>query len=75
MIYSSKTIKRLLTEAERAQKDQLDRMKDGWVRRVDNKIEYYGYADFSERKIGLNMRAGDVINTIIHEEIHREHPN
>lgn len=46
---------------------------------VDNKIKYFGETDTTKRIIRVNKskkknRRGDVLNTIVHEEMHAHNP-
>lgn len=55
-------------------------MKDGYKRKVDNKMHAYGDTDLEKKIIRVNKkkskakRAGEVLDTIVHEEMHRKHP-
>lgn len=54
--------------------------KDGYKRVVDNRMRFYGDIDYDKKKIRINKskkkneRPGEILNTIVHEEIHRKHP-
>lgn len=43
--------------------------------KVDKKMRWYGLCDFENETIKINPTKGDVINSILHEEIHRKHPS
>lgn len=43
--------------------------------KIDKKIKLYGLCDFENRLITINPTRGGLINTIIHEELHRKHPD
>lgn len=51
-----------------------------WERVVDNKMKDFGETDFDKKKIRINKKKakkagpGEVIDTIVHEELHRKHP-
>lgn len=47
---------------------------DGYKRKVDRRMRYYGECDFENKTIKVNPKKGDLLNTIIHEELHRKHP-
>ena len=56
-------------------------MHDGWAvkkkkvtREVNTKLRHCGDADTDKRKIRVNPKKGDLINTCIHEEMHLKHP-
>ena len=42
---------------------------------IDTKIPVYGLTDFRNEEIKINPKAGDVVNTIIHEKLHANYPN
>ncbi|MFH1229552.1 MAG: hypothetical protein V1678_03960 [Candidatus Aenigmatarchaeota archaeon] len=54
--------------------------KKKWKRVVDNKMHGHGDIDYEKKVIRVNKskkknkRKGEVLNTIIHEELHRKHP-
>jgi hypothetical protein len=54
--------------------------KDGFKRKVDNKMRYYGDTDLEKKEIRVNKskkknkKSGDILNTIVHEEMHADHP-
>lgn len=41
---------------------------------VNNRIPYYGDCNYTEERIRINTKKGDVVNTIIHENLHAHHP-
>ena len=41
----------------------------------DSSIGAYGLTDYEDKKIVINPQMGDVVNTVIHEKIHAEHPD
>ena len=41
----------------------------------DTKLGNYGQTDYENQKISINPRAGDVVNTIIHEKLHADNPD
>lgn len=43
--------------------------------KVDKQMRWYGYCDFENREIKINPTKGDLINSILHEELHRKHPS
>ncbi len=45
-----------------------------WKRKVDRALTYYGEVDYQKKVIRVNPAKGDLINTIIHEELHRRYP-
>jgi hypothetical protein len=49
--------------------------KTAYKYRVDKKMKWYGYCDFENTEIKINPTRGGLINTIVHEEIHRKHPD
>ena len=46
-----------------------------YTRKVDRRMRNYGDIDFEKKVIRVNPRHGDLINTIIHEELHRKFPD
>jgi len=48
--------------------------KRGYARKVDKKMRDYGEIDFEKKSIRVNPKKGDLINTIVHEEVHRKYP-
>ena len=46
-----------------------------YKREVDRRMHDFGETDFETKKIRVNPRKGDLINTVIHEELHRKFPN
>ena len=48
---------------------------DSYKRVVDRRMHDFGEIDFDKLKIRVNPRKGDLINTIIHEELHRKYPD
>jgi len=43
-------------------------------RLIDNKMKHFGETDFDKKTIKVNPKKGDLINTILHEELHAKHP-
>ena len=54
--------------------------KDGYTRKVDNTMKGFGETDFKKKVIRINKskkknkRKGEILDTIVHEEQHRIHP-
>jgi len=48
--------------------------KRGYARKIDKKMKDYGEIDFEKKTIRINPKMGDLINTIVHEELHRKYP-
>lgn len=44
-------------------------------RKVDRRMHDSGEMDFEKDAIRVNPRKGDLINTIVHEELHRKYPD
>lgn len=42
-----------------------------WKRKIDRRMKSYGDIDENERVIRVNPKKGQLLNTIIHEELHR----
>ena len=42
---------------------------------VDRRMHDYGEMDYDKMRIRVNPRHGDLINTIIHEELHHKYPD
>lgn len=51
-----------------------DMAKKGFARKVDRSMHDYGEIDYENHVIRVNPRKGDLINTIVHEELHRTYP-
>ena len=69
-------IERFAREADENKKELEARRRDGYVRKVDKKIPYYGMIYIGgPKEILVNPERGDLLNTIIHEEMHRKHPS
>ncbi|HHI04322.1 MAG TPA: hypothetical protein ENL45_02135 [Candidatus Woesearchaeota archaeon] len=49
--------------------------KKVFKRKVDRSMHDYGEINYSKKIIRVNPRKGDLLNTIIHEELHRQYPN
>ncbi len=47
----------------------------GYKRKVDRSMHDYGETDYENKVIRVNPRKGNLLNTIIHEELHRVHPD
>lgn len=45
-----------------------------YKRKVDTKMRDYGETDFEKKQIRVNPKKRDLLNTIIHEELHRQYP-
>jgi len=46
-----------------------------WKYKVNRRMKYYGDIDYDHKEIRLNPAKGDVINTAIHENLHKEYPD
>lgn len=55
-------------------------MPDQWKRIRDNKMRWHGDIDYDKRIIRINpskkknKKPGELLDTILHEEMHRAHP-
>jgi len=47
----------------------------GFKRKVDKKMRSYGDIDLEKKTIRINPKKGELLNTIVHEELHRKYPN
>ena len=45
-----------------------------YKRVVDRHMHVHGDIDLEKKIIRVNPRKGDLLNTVVHEELHREHP-
>jgi len=52
----------------------MPKTKKGYARKVDRKMRDYGEIDYDKKVIRVNPKKGDLINTILHEELHKQHP-
>ena len=43
--------------------------------KITPKLPVYGQTDYGKEEIRINPKAGDVVNTIIHEKLHANYPN
>ena len=50
-------------------------MKNNYKRKVDRKMKDSGETDFEKKKIRVNPKKKDLLNTVIHEELHRKYPD
>jgi hypothetical protein len=50
-------------------------MRKKYKRIVDTRMHDAGEIDFEKKQIRVNPRKGDLINTIVHEELHRKYPD
>ena len=48
--------------------------KAEFTRKVDTKMRHYGEVDFQKKQIRVNPKKRDLLNTIVHEELHKKHP-
>jgi len=46
-----------------------------WKKSVDNRMRSFGDIDYEKKKIRINPKKGDVIDSIIHENLHKTYPN
>jgi len=46
-----------------------------WKKSVDNRMRTFGDIDYEKKKIRINPKKGDVIDSIIHENLHKTYPN
>ncbi len=44
------------------------------IYKVNRKLPYFGEADEEKKQVTVNPKKGEVVNTVIHEEEHLEHP-
>ena len=49
--------------------------KSKWKKSVDNRIRTFGDINYEKKKIRINPKKGDVIDSIIHENLHKTYPN
>ena len=50
-------------------------MDKDYQRLIDRSMHDYGETDFDKKRIRVNPRKGDLINTVIHEELHKAYPD
>ena len=43
--------------------------------KVDKRMHSYGEIDYDKGLIRVNPRKGDLINTVIHEDLHKKYPD
>jgi len=48
-------------------------IKRKFTRKVDKRMRDYGECNYETKTIRVNPRKRDLLNTIIHEELHRQH--
>ena len=49
--------------------------KSKWKKSVDNRMRSFGDIDYEKKKIRINPKKGDVIDTVLHEWAHQQFPN
>lgn len=69
-----KPMYRTKAAADRAYKAYLAK-KHGYKRKIDKSMHSYGEIDFDKKTIRVNPRKGELLNTIVHEELHRKFPD
>jgi len=52
-----------------------EKKKSKWKKSVDNKMRTFGDINYEKKKIRINPKKGDVIDSIIHENLHKTYPN
>ena len=58
----------------------MEKKSKKWKRVTDNKMRWYGDTDENKKIIRINKskkkntKPGDIIDTIVHEEMHKIHP-
>ena len=55
--------------------DEWFKKKSKWKKSVDNRMRTFGNIDYEKKKIRINPKKGDVIDSIIHENLHKTYPN
>jgi len=55
--------------------DEWLKKKSKWKKSVDNRMRTFGNIDYEKKKIRINPKKGDVVDTIAHENFHRLYPN
>lgn len=50
-------------------------MPKKYTYKVDRKMKDYGEIDEKKRKIRINPKKREVVNSAIHEDLHKKHPN
>jgi hypothetical protein len=53
---------------------KLKKGREKVVRKVDRKMRLFGETDTDKKTIRVNPRKGELLNTILHEELHLKHP-
>lgn len=53
----------------------MPRKRIAYKYQINKRIRWYGTCDYDNQVITINPAKGDVINTIIHEDLHRKHPS
>ncbi len=49
------------------------KVKRKYTRKIDRRMKDYGECNYETKTIRVNPRKRDLLNTIIHEELHRQH--
>ncbi len=52
----------------------MPKRKIAYKYKIDKTLKIYGYCDWDNKEIVINPAKGGLIDTIIHEELHRKHP-
>lgn len=78
-IGSGKAMYKSKASADRAYKAYLakkhDKKKAVYKRQEDRGMHDYGEIDYENKVIRVNPRKGQLLNTVVHEELHRLHPD
>ncbi len=53
---------------------KLLKKKRGIKYKVNRNMPYYGQSDHDKKTIEVNTKKGELVNTIIHEQLHIKHP-
>jgi len=48
---------------------------EDYERVVDRSMHDYGDIDFDKQRIRVNPRLGGLVNTVVHEELHKKYPD
>jgi len=52
-----------------------EKKKKRWSRKVDKKMKDYGEIDYDKKRIRVNPAKGELVDTVLHEELHKRYPS
>jgi hypothetical protein len=68
------SIKKLPNRVKKGFRRKKKKKNSQYTYKIDRKMKDYGEIDDKKKLIRINPRKGDVVNTIIHENVHKRFP-